>query len=169
MVIRPRTDADFDRCEQLARQVQRADGYPPYLPEDDLRAFVISSDALGAWVADVEDKVVGHVALHPRSSEVVMAYASQALGKAPEELGVVARLLVSPRCRSQGIGRDLLTTAAAGATERGLWPILDVVTQFEAAVRLYESSGWHRLGKVTLRLSQDSVLKEIVYSAPAKT
>jgi hypothetical protein len=37
---------------------------------------------------------------------------------------------------------------ASEATSRGLWPILDVVTTFEAAVNLYERCGWVRVGQV---------------------
>jgi hypothetical protein len=48
---------------------------------------------------------VGHVALHPTRSPEVMALATAATGQAPEGLGVVARLFVSPAARRAGVAR----------------------------------------------------------------
>ena len=143
------------------------DGYPPYLPGDDLRAFLVEPDAFGAWVAVVGSSVAGTSALHPRSSDAVTAMASEALSEPPERLGVVARLLVGPGFRGRRIGRFLLTTASEEACARGLWPILDVATQFQNAIGLYQSCGWVRVGQVTVRLPDGRDLEELVYVAAA--
>jgi GNAT superfamily N-acetyltransferase len=166
VVIRPRSDADLALCERLARGVHAVDGYPPYLPDGDLYGFLVSPDALGAWVAEEGDEIIGHVALHARSSDPVMALASDALTVAPEHLGVVARLLVDPEARGQGIGRSLLASATRHALDRGLWPILDVVSRFQMAISLYESSGWVRIGQVMFRLPDGTDVEEVVYAAP---
>jgi GNAT superfamily N-acetyltransferase len=166
MEIRPRSDTDIAACERLARGVHALDGYPPYLPNGDFHAFLVSADALGAWVAEEAGAVLGHVALHARSSDPVMALASDALATAPDRLAIVARLLVDPESRGQGIGRSLLATATRHALDLGRWPILDVVSHFQMAINLYESSGWVRVGLVTLRLPDGADVEEVVYAAP---
>jgi ribosomal protein S18 acetylase RimI-like enzyme len=166
VLIRPRTDADVSSCERLAREVHSRDGYPAYLPGDDLVAFLVTPGALRAWVAEGPDGVAGHVALHPRSSAAVMASASERLGAPPERLAVVARLLVGPGARGQGIGRLLLETASYDAVARGLWPVLDVAKDLRSAIALYESCGWVRVGEVTVRLPDGRDLEEFVYVAP---
>jgi GNAT superfamily N-acetyltransferase len=165
MIVRVRTDADLDKCEQLARVVHDLDGYPPYLPGD-LRTFITSPDAIAAWVAEIGNEVVGHVALHPRTSAPVMALASEVTGHPAERFGVVARLLVSPGARREGAGRSLLLAAADCAVDRGLSPILDVATHFQAAITLYETCGWVRAGTVTVRFDDGAALDEFVYLAP---
>lgn len=108
MLIRVRADADLDDCEKVAQAVHSLDGYPAYLR--DMRSFLVSADALCAWVID-DDVISGHVALHRRSFEAVMATASTVLGVPREQIGVVARLFVAPEHRGKGFGRALLTTA----------------------------------------------------------
>jgi GNAT superfamily N-acetyltransferase len=164
VIVRRRTDEDVDRCLQLARIVHELDGYPPYLPTD-LRGFIVSMDALAAWVADRDGDVIGHIALHRRTSDEVMGLASGMTGRPPEHLGVVARLLVSPEARREGIGRALLRTAEADAVDRGLCAVLDVATQFEAAHRLYEACGWSRVGAVTAHFEDGAAVDEFVYLA----
>ena len=95
--------------------------------------------------------------------------ASQALIRPVDQLGVVARLLVSPDARREKVGRTLLNTASSEAISRGLWPILDVVTTFEAAVNLYESCGWVRVGQVTFRFHEGGSVDEFVYLGPQGT
>ena len=91
---------------------------------------------------------------------------SAALNLPADRLGVVARLLVSPRHRRQGIGRSLLEVASEDARSRGLWPILDVVTYQQQAIALYDRCGWTRAGQVTSRYGDDVVVEEFVYLGP---
>jgi ribosomal-protein-alanine N-acetyltransferase len=164
VIVRRRSDGDLDQCEQIARLVHDLDGYPPHLPSE-LRRFIDSPDAIAAWVAENRDRLLGHVALHPTSSPEVMALASAATGQQPEGLGLVARLFVSPAARRNGVARSLLLVATAEAEARGLRPILDVGTHFDAAISLYERCGWVRAGIVTVRF-RDMALKEFVYLSP---
>jgi GNAT superfamily N-acetyltransferase len=163
VLVRHRRTGDADACEAVARAVHRLDGYPPYLP-DDLRTFILSP-AIDAWVAEVDGTVAGHVALHQRSSDAVMALASAATGRPAEHLAVVARLAVAPDHRRQGIGRALLHAAAGGARGRALLPVLDVVARFGGAIALYEACGWRRAGEVTLRLG-GKCFTELVFLGP---
>lgn len=164
ILVRGRSDDDLDRCVEIARAVRQLDGYPPYLPGD-LRSFIVSS-AIGAWVAELDGEVVGHVALHRRSSPPVMALASAATGQPPGRLGVVARLAVAPETRRRGVGGALLAAAASAAVRRGLSPVLDVAKQFGAAVSLYGRCGWACAGEVVVNLG-DRTLEEYVFIGPA--
>ena len=165
LTIRPRLDDDLDALERIARAVYTTDGYPVYLPDGDLRGFVASPDALSAWVATRDDAVVGHVALHPSSSAPVMALATSATGAAETGFAVVARLLVDPDSRREGIARRLLDAAVCDARARDRVPVLDVMRAHRSAIALYESCGWKLLGDVTVMLPTGPT-DELVYLAP---
>lgn len=163
MIVWPRVDEDLDALQRVAAAIQTRDGYPVRRPMD-LRAFMQATDALAAWVALLDDEVVGHVALHRSSLPVVMARAAEVIGHA--RLAVVARLLVAPASRGAGVGRALLDRAADDARARGLHPILDVVADFAPARSLYESAGWVDAGAVTMRFGDDLEVVSHVYVAP---
>ena len=165
MIARPRIDDDLQRCVEIAQVVHDLDGYPIYLPTD-LRTFLVSADAYGVWVAEVDGEVVGHVALHRRTTTAALTRAGEVLDQPVDRLGVVARLLVDPAARRQGVGQALLEAAAGDAVVRDLWPVLDVVTDLQGAVRLYEKCGWRCVGQVTVRLGDDVSCDEYVYLGP---
>ena len=165
--VRPRVDDDLDALEALAEVVHALDGYPPRLPRG-LRRFVESPGHFGAWVGSDEDggAVVGHVCLNGASSSPVMTMAVEVTGA--DAFGVVARLFVSPACRRLGVGEQLLATAADEARRRGLLPILDVSVTFDAAIALYERTGWQRLGRVQVDVGDGGpVFDEFVYALPS--
>jgi GNAT superfamily N-acetyltransferase len=163
--IRRRREADLAECVRLAEVVHAQDNYPLRLPGN-IRAFLVSGDAMAAWVAEEDGEVVGHVALHPRSHSEVVHVASEATGLPEDHHAVIARLLVAPRARRQGVGRGLLDVAAAEARARGLRPVLDVVTAYHGAMRLYEQSGWTRAGQITFRFPDGETVEEFVYLGP---
>ena len=131
--------------ERLAEATHLHDRYPVCLG-DSARSFLCHPDALGAWVAELDNTVIGHVALHPATSKAVMTLACDRLKVTADRIGVIARLLVSPRHRGQGACRRLLTTAVTEAQARRLWPVLDVDMNLTAAIALYERAGWQRIG-----------------------
>jgi GNAT superfamily N-acetyltransferase len=157
----------MDACVRLAEVVHARDGYPAYLASD-LRTFLSPSDALAAWVAEAEGQVIGHVALHRRTIPEAMSIAAEALTCPVDRLGVVARLLVGPEARQQGVGRALLEVATQEARMFGRWPVLDVSDQFLPAVALYEQSGWVRAGQVHLE-HDGRAIEELVYLGPAQS
>jgi GNAT superfamily N-acetyltransferase len=165
VLVRLRTEADEEECLRLAEAVRLADGYPVHVAGS-LRDFLVSQDAIRAWVAVRGEEIVGHVALHRRSSDAVVEFASGQLDWPADRLGVVARLLVAPDARRQGLGRLLLATAEQEALARGLRPVLDVVVTHRMAIQLYEACGWVRAGAVTSRLRDGTELEEIVYFGP---
>lgn len=62
--------------------------------------------------------------------------------------GDVAKMLVHPRVRRQGVGAALLTQAEAAARDMGLsLLVLDTVTGGDAE-RLYARAGWTRVGVI---------------------
>jgi GNAT superfamily N-acetyltransferase len=163
--IRERTDDDREACVAMALEIHHLDRYPIFLP-DDLWSFLSHPSAIGRWVAESEGHIVGHVALHASSMPGVVAVASEALGLAPDRLGVVARLMVSPSARRLGLGQTLLEWATREALERDLYPVLDVVTDHTAGIALYERAGWTKAGVVTSELSTGQSFEEIVYLSP---
>jgi GNAT superfamily N-acetyltransferase len=165
--VRLRAEGDMDACVRLAEVVHERDGYPAYLATD-LRTFLSASDALAAWVAEAEGRVIGHVALHRRTIPAAMSIAAEALTCPVDRLGVVARLLVGPQARQRGVGRALLEVATQEARTLGRWPVLDVSDQFLPAVALYEQSGWVRAGHVHLELAGRAI-EELVYLGPAQS
>lgn len=167
MLVRTRRHDDVDSLLKIAERVRAIDGYPPYLPGHNFEAFLLGHETLGAWVVEVAGEPVGQVALHPRTGAPAMALASEVLGVEIQRLGVLARLLVSPDHRRLGAARTLLEVAAGAAVERQLVPILDVATQFRAAIALYERCGWTRAGEVEVPLPTGRTLREYVYLAPA--
>lgn len=110
MEMRSREEVDLDGCERLAQAVHLADDYPPRCA-DDLRRFVAAPEALAAWVAESREGIIGHALLQPRSSRAVMALGCDATVRSPDQLCVVARLLVSPAHRRRGSGGSLLATS----------------------------------------------------------
>ncbi|HEV2068597.1 MAG TPA: GNAT family N-acetyltransferase [Acidimicrobiales bacterium] len=163
--IRSRSGNDLPALRQLAEDVLRLDGYPPRLPRD-LGRFIAAPDALASFVAVSEGQVVGHVCVSPSSSPEVLDLARRALGVSTQQLAVVARLLVSPAHRRNGFAQALLAEALAEVARLGRTPILDVATHFDAAMSLYERSGWRMLGQVSVDISGMEPLDEYVYVGP---
>jgi GNAT superfamily N-acetyltransferase len=163
--IRPRTEADIEACVAMALEVHHLDRYPIFLP-DDLHAFLVNHSAAAAWVADEDGVVIGHVTLHRSSQPAVVDLACEVLGCDPDQLGVVARLMVAPNARRLGIAQALIDVATEEARATGLHPMLDVVTDHVAAIALYERLGWTNVGVVTAEVVRGHVVEEIVFLAP---
>ena len=165
MIIRTRDSKDIADCERVARAVHDLDGYPRFLPGD-FEFFLVQPDAINAWVAEEQREVVGHVSLHRSTLREAMTCASTFAGVKSDSLAVVARLMVAPGFRGLGIGESLLETCALYARHLGLTPMLDVVTNLNHAIALYERCGWVRVGEVQSVLSTGAILDEFVYLCP---
>jgi GNAT superfamily N-acetyltransferase len=164
--IRAREERDLAAGGPLVTAVHDSDGYP-VRPPPDPSDFLRVADALGAWVAEEDGDVVGHVLLRPSTSAPVMRAAARATGLPEDRLGVVGRLLVSPTARRRGLGRALLDVAASHAGRLGLHPVLDVVTGHRAAIAMYEAAGWRRADTVHVTFG-DVRFEEFVYIAPRR-
>ena len=164
MLIRRKVEADTDACHQLLLAVHASDGYPAVMPPDPRRFMTPRREYVG-WVAELDGEIVGHVALHDAGNNPMTPPASEATGRRPEQLCALARLVVGPAVRRQGLARRLLEVATAHALSEGRRPILDVVRDAAGPIALYESAGWQRLGPLTLELGQDR-LDVWVYLGP---
>jgi len=164
--IRPRRPSDVDALLEMAHLVKELDGYPPRGPLD-RSSFVAPPQEVAAWVAEDGGMVVGHVALHTRGAPVTMSLVSRHARTEPDELAVVARVLVCPTARRVGVAHALLVVAVTDAHRRGLLPILEVATHLRGAVALYESCGWDRAGEVTIEVPDEPDLQCYVYVGPA--
>jgi GNAT superfamily N-acetyltransferase len=82
------------------------------------------------------------------------------------EIVFVARLLVDPSVRRQGLGARLLEHARQAAIARGGRPALDVVLTASAAISLYRAAGWREIGRTVLNLPDGRELEELVFLGP---
>ncbi|MEW1718098.1 GNAT family N-acetyltransferase [Streptomyces sp. NPDC093109] len=165
--IRPREKGDLEACAQALAEVHRGDGYPvnwPEFPAD----WLASPGQQAAWVAELDGRVVGHVALSPAGDgDAAPGLWSERTGRPAAGAAVVSRLFVSPSARGHGIGALLMDRAVRDAAARGLHPVLDVVASDTAAAALYERLGWHLLAVVEQRWSPDLTVMVRCYAAPA--
>jgi GNAT superfamily N-acetyltransferase len=166
MRIRPKAHSDEPGCLALLLEVHRYDGYPRYLPDDPPR-FITPPYESAAWVAEQDGQIVGHVGLHDAAVNPTLHAAQRATGLGPDELAVVARLLVAPLARGAGLGRALLETAASYARSKGQRAVLDVVQDSAAPIALYEATGWTRLEPLKLDFVDGTSLEMWVYLGPA--
>lgn len=150
--IRPRNPADVEACVDILRVTHQTDGYPldPTAVSED---FVVRRGEMGAWVADVDGVVAGHVSLQHPSDSATFRVVHDATGLDREALALVSALFASVTHRHTGVGRALLGHATQAALDEGLRPMLDVGKTLTAAIRLYERAGWVRVGEVVFHLA----------------
>ena len=161
VVVRWRTVEDFAALVQITARVRATDDYPTYLPDDDYHRFLSRPESLQAWVAERDGRICGHVALNAQASSGVMQLLRDAHVDGP--IGAVARLLVDPAFRRQGVAGELLQTARAAAQSQQRTPVIEVVESSHAAIALYRSAGWVELGRTALLLPDGRVLSELVF------
>lgn len=147
--IRPTVPTDLGALAEVLVRVHAADGYPVEGVENP-RLWVDVPNPLGQWTALVGARPVGHVALmKPDSGDVAPSLLSQQEGLNSEKIGVLARLFVDPEMRGRSIARKLVATADSMARKLDLWLTLDVMAKDRAAIRLYETLGWEKIGAFT--------------------
>jgi GNAT superfamily N-acetyltransferase len=168
VVIRPRTDADADALVALLEVVHARDGYPPVFGRSGLRGFLLGPEPIGAWVAEIDGEVVGHVALHDKSLDETMAAVRAELGTADDGVAVVARLFVGPAGRGRRVGEALLAVGAEAARALGRTPILDTWQELRHAIALYDRCGWRRIAAPTAIIAGKKI-ETYVYVAPSAT
>jgi GNAT superfamily N-acetyltransferase len=165
MEVRERHDNDFDQLVAVAARVRAVDQYPIILPDGDFNRFLTRPKPLAAWVAVRDERLVGHVALNAETSRPVMELVAGLTTELPPVY--VARLLVDPGARREGVGRTLLEHARRAAVDSGHSPLLDVVDTPDttAAISLYRRDGWEEVGRVSFELV-DQAIDELVFRGP---
>jgi GNAT superfamily N-acetyltransferase len=165
--VRARRNDDLDELVTIAARVSAADGYSIFFPDRDFARFLTRPKPVAAWVAVRDERIVGHVALNVETSRPVMALVAKL---APERSALfVARLLVDPEARREGVGRNLLEQARRAAVESGHCPMLDVVEtpKAEPAMSLYRGDGLEKVGRVPFGRSGAEV-DELVFRCPQR-
>lgn len=165
--VRRRGDDDIEASVKVLAEVHHRDGYPvnwPDRPDD----WLSQASLLGAWVADLDGCVVGHVSLsRGGKGDLAPGLWSERHGTSRELTAVVSRLFVAPQARGHGIGALLLGRAVEEARHSGLHPVLDVVASDVAAAALYERLGWERLATIEQRWSPQQTVAVHCYAAPS--
>jgi GNAT superfamily N-acetyltransferase len=137
-VIRPRAESDVPAGVAALRAVHDVHGYPAVWPRDPLRWLTSNGGDMRAWVATAEGTVVGHVAVQPvddpMSTETGSSFA-------------VVRLFVALTAGGRGIGSALMAAAVDFICATGSRPVLTVADSGDAAIRLYERTGWPRVSE----------------------
>jgi GNAT superfamily N-acetyltransferase len=143
VAVRPYQPADHAACRGLWAELtehHRELYTDPTIGGEDpgagLDAYLERSDLAGAWVAVVEDRVVGLAGLLVAGDR-----------------GEVEPVVVTARHRSQRIGRALLNRAVAEARERALVYVkARPVARNARALAFFHEAGFQTLGHVDLQL-----------------
>lgn len=163
--VRRRTEGDVEKCVRILAEVHQRDGYPVNWP-DQPDEWLSHACVWGAWVAELGDRVVGHVSLsRSRDGDLAPGLWSDRNGASRALTAVVSRLFVAPQARGHGIGALLINRAVKEARARGLHPVLDVVASDTAAAALYERLGWELMATVEQRWSPSQVVAIHCYAA----
>jgi GNAT superfamily N-acetyltransferase len=133
-VIRERGESDLDSCVGFLRDVHEIAGYPVNWPGDP-QAWLTPPGMLGAWVITTDDgRVAGHVALTEGDAGTAL----------------VERLFVDPKATGGGLGRRLLAHAVQLGADLGRHVGLEVADNCQAAIALYQRSGWRETGRTRI-------------------
>ncbi|MFE3828740.1 GNAT family N-acetyltransferase [Streptomyces sp. NPDC059092] len=146
-------------------EVHRTDGYPVEgvdRPEDWLSPIGL----LGAWVAIVDSRVVGHVAITRPSGEGVVELWNEQDEGGERGVGVLVRLFVLADARNRSIGKSLVRAAVNYAATNDLRLVLDVMVKDDSAIRLYERLGWRRIGRITHPFGEGQRQEALAYVSP---
>lgn len=168
--VRRRSAADLDACVRVLAEVHENDGYPVNWPQDPSGwlAPLAPPESPDAWVALLDDRIVGHVRLDPgRAGDTTPDLWSSRTGLSPAGTGVVSRLFVSPKARGHGVGTLLLAETVREARAGGLYPVLEVVISHRSAAALYERQGWTLMATGERRWGPDQTVRIHSYAAPA--
>ncbi|WP_306335130.1 GNAT family N-acetyltransferase [Streptomyces sp. KL118A] len=160
---------DLEACVGVLAAVHKSDGYPVNWPSEP-GGWLEGDDAFGAWVAELDGRVVGHVGLSRPGAgdEAPVLWGERAGVEGADATAVVSRLFVAPDARGHGIGALLMGRAVREARARGLHPVLDVVSTDSSAAALYERMGWQLLAVVEQEWEPGQRVALRCYAAPAE-
>ncbi|MFD7164902.1 GNAT family N-acetyltransferase [Streptomyces violascens] len=163
--VHPRRAEDLADAAAALIEVHSTDGYPVEGVADP-EAWLSPPQLLKAWVAELEGRVVGHVAIsRPDGEEAVRIWTDRA--HVPDsQVAVLARLFVVREARGNDVGRWLMAAATASAQMDGLRLVLDVMVKDTAAIRLYERLGWKRIGMAKHAYGDGQSTEAICFVSP---
>jgi GNAT superfamily N-acetyltransferase len=148
VVVRERSPQDIPVLADVLAAQRQHSGYPqnwplPFPVED----FIARADEDAAWTAELDGRVVGHVAVSRVEPGLEADLWVAGSGRPREELAAVAVLFVDHTVAGRGVGKALLATAVGAIRESGRTPVLDVVQETASAVELYRRTGWQVVGE----------------------
>ncbi|MGW0536947.1 GNAT family N-acetyltransferase [Streptomyces sp. NPDC003032] len=159
-------ERELETCVGVLALVHKTDGYPVNWPAEPAD-WLAGAGAFGAWVAELDGRVVGHVALsRSTAGDAAPGVWSERAGVDAEATAVVSRLFVAPDARGHGVGALLMGRAVREARARGLHPVLDVVSSDASAAALYERLGWQLLAVVEQEWGPGQRVSLRCYAAP---
>jgi GNAT superfamily N-acetyltransferase len=164
-LIRLRQETDIAAAAVGLAQVHALDGYPVEgvsQPE----AWLTPPGMIASWVAEISGTLAGHVLIsRPKGEEAVSLWLNQS-HDAEEKVAVLARLFVLPQARKRSVGEKLLAEAVSYANRHGIRLVLDVLLKDAAAIRLYERSGWKRIGSASHSFGADQRAEALCFVSP---
>lgn len=165
--MRERTGDDIPALAEVLAAQQPHSGYPQNWPLPyPVGSFIARADEDAAWVAELGDRVVGHVAVSRVAPGLEADLWTAGAGRPREELAAVAVLFVDHTVVGRGIGRSLLATAVDAIRRSGRTPVLDVVQETASAVELYRRTGWQVVGEGRPRWLPDDHLPVLFMVLP---
>lgn len=148
VVVRERTGEDIAALATVLANQQPHSGYPQNWPLPfPVESFIARAGEDAAWVAELEGRVVGHVAVSRVEPGLEADLWTAGAGRPREELAAVVVLFVDHTMVGRGVGKALLARAVAAIRASGRTPVLDVVQETASAVELYRRSGWQVVGE----------------------
>ena len=167
-LIRPRRADDLDALADVLVRVHAVDGYPVEGVEHPI-AWLTPPRQLAAWTALVCDTPVGHIALikADRDDDAAAVWLRHAPGGELDRVAIPVRLFVDPDHRRLGAGKQLMAAVVEYAHAHALDLVFDVMLKDRAAIHLYETLGFRRLGTIDHRHSDGLVEPAAVYLAPS--
>jgi GNAT superfamily N-acetyltransferase len=146
LVVRERRSEDLAVLAEVLAEQQAATRYPVRWPLPiPVKDFLVRPGEERAWVAERDDRVVGHVAVHTLDGPLREHFVA-AVGT--EELAVLAVLFVGSDAVGTGVGGRLHDTAVDWIVASGRQPVLDVVPVHDRALEVYRHRGWQVVGEV---------------------
>ena len=148
VVVRPRRPDDIPLLAEVLFEQRASSRYPfrdplPFPVEQ----FLHADDAVAAWTAELDGRIVGHVCrVRPpegfADAQAMNAACAVAHDRPVAELSWVSTLFVGLDARGAGVGRRLLEAAVADIEVAGLAPCLEVLMTHSGAYALYQTTGW---------------------------
>nr|POE78635.1 putative n-acetyltransferase [Quercus suber] len=163
LTIRPRIDADLDRCADILRRVHAASGYPVY-GVDAPRTALCSGDILHVWVAERQCEIIGHAALYLDEGDLSVRSWKQTH---PEDnVATLGKLFVDPHRQGGGAATALIETAVTCCRDEGLRIVLYALIKDQAAIRLYRRLGWSEFARKIYRYGDGAQMEAVCFAGP---
>ena len=146
VTIRERRPEDVPALAVVLAGQQPTSQYPIQWPLDiPVGDFLVRPGEEKAWVAELDGRVVGHVAVYMLDGDLREHFVA-AIGT--DDLAELAVLFVAADVIGTGVGGLLHDTAVDWIVGTGRQPVLDVVPAHARAVEVYRHRGWEAVGEV---------------------